>query len=445
MRILIIGAGDIGYHLTQRLSSQQHDLTLMDKDSRKIHHASEHADALVIEGSGSSYRCLQNASIQNMDIVAAMTDDDEVNLLTCRIAKKVGVPTTIARVRNPEFTDPEFVLSPSELGADHIIHPEKETANAVLQLLRRSSATYAFDFESGKIQVIGVRIDRDSPLINQPLEDLHRYDNRHIQIVAIERSTETIIPKGQDVLLPGDQVFVVCDKNNVSEFMTMAGKAENRASNVIILGGGLVGLTIAEALQDEVNVKLLEKDQHRAEQLADLLPKALILYGNGTDDFDILRDEGLSNMGAFVSVTGDDEHNIISALLARQMNVAQSIALVNKVNYLPVIPSIGIDSVVSKQLLTVNAVEHLIQAEIADIATPPGMEARLIEFIAGNRSKITRKPLKEINFPRNAVVGAVMRGENVMIPHGETHIQPQDRAVVFTLPDCVQAVERLFE
>lgn len=445
MRILIIGAGDIGYHLTARLSSQQHDLTLMDTDPRKVQHASDHADALVLEGSGSSYRSLQNAAIQNMDIVAAVTDDDEVNLLACRMAKKVGVPTTIARVRNPEFSDPSFILSASELGADHIIHPEKETAEAVLQLLRRSSVTYAFDFESGRIQVIGVRIDRDSPLINQPLGELQGYDDRHLQIVAIERAEKTIIPKGKDILLPGDQVFAVCDQSYVSEFMRMAGKAENRAENVIILGGGLVGLTVAEALQDEVNVKVLEKDQHRAEQIAELLPKALILYGNGTDDFDILRDEGLGNMGAFVSVTGDDEHNIISALLARQMNVAQSIALVNKVNYLPVIPSIGIDSVVSKQLLTVNAVEHLIQAEIADIATPPGMDARLIEFIAGTRSKITSKPLKDINFPHNAVVGAVMRGDIVVIPHGETQIQPQDRVVVFTLPECVQAVDRLFE
>jgi len=213
----------------------------------------------------------------------------------------------------------------------------------------------------------------------------------------------------------------------------------------MILGGGLVGLTVAETLQHEAHVKIIEKDQQRAEHLANMLSNALVLFGDGTDDFDILRDEGLDKMGAFVSVTGDDEHNIISALLARQMDIAQSIALVNKVDYLPVIPSIGIDTVVSKQLLTVNAVEHLIQAEIADIATPPGMDASLIEFIAGKRAKITRKPLKDINFPRNAVVGAVMRGDNVIIPHGETHIQAQDRAVVFTLPDAVQEVDRLFE
>jgi len=166
----------------------------MDKDPRKIHHAREHADALVVEGSGSSFRCLESAGIRNMDIVAAVTDDDEVNLIACRMAKKAGVQTTIARVRNPEFSEPDFILSPSELGADHIIHPEIETAKAVLQLLRRSSVTYAFDFESGRIQVIGVRIDRNSPLINQPLGELYGYDERHLQIVAVERGNETIIP-----------------------------------------------------------------------------------------------------------------------------------------------------------------------------------------------------------------------------------------------------------
>lgn len=445
MRILIIGAGDIGYHLTARLSSEHHDLTLMDRDHRKVQHAREHADAMVVQGSGSSFNDLENAGIKHMDIVAAVTDDDEVNLMACRMAKKVGVTRTIARVRNPEFSDPDFIFTPEELGADHIIHPEKETANAVLQLLRRSCATYAFDFEHGRIQVIGVRIDRNSPLIYQPLGELNGYSDRHVQIVALERGHDTIIPKGGDSLIPGDQVFAVCDQDYVSEFMTLAGKTEERADNVIILGGGLVGLTIAETLQHEANVKIIEKREKRAEQIADLLPNALVLYGNGEDDSEILRNEGMDQTSSFVSVTGDDEHNIISALMAHQMNVAQSIALVNKVNYLPVIPSIGIDTVVSKQLLTVNAVEHLIQAEIADIATPPGMDASLIEFIAGNKAKITRKPLKDINFPRNAIVGAVMRGNRVIIPHGETHIQPQDRAVVFTLPDAVHEVDRLFE
>jgi trk system potassium uptake protein TrkA len=212
----------------------------------------------------------------------------------------------------------------------------------------------------------------------------------------------------------------------------------------MIMGGGIIGQTIAEQLQNQAHVKILEADEEKARAIADQLPNTLIIHGDGTD-LELLREEGLHDMDSFIAVTGHDENNIISALLAHHSNVSQSIALVNKLDYLSVIPALGIDSVVSKQLLTVNAVEHLIQQEIADIATPPGLDAQLIEFIAGERSKIVRKPLRKIRFPQNAIVGAVMRGDKVIIPHGDTQLQPNDRAVIFTLPGAAHQVDLLFE
>lgn len=444
MHILIIGAGDIGLQLARRLSILQHDLTVIEADPRKVQRLREQVDTFVLEGSGTSYRILQQARTHHMDLVAAVTDNDEVNLIACKLAKKMGVPITIARVRNPEFTQPGFLLTPQEFGVDHIIHPEIETAKAVVHLIRQSSAIHAFEFVGGKIQVLGVRLDRNSPLLNIPLIDLYRNKEEHLRIVAIARNHKTLIPNGESILLAGDEVFAVGDQRHVNDFLSMAGKQVTHANNIMIMGGGIVGQTIAEQLQDEINIKIIESQEEKAHCIADQLPHTLIIHGDGTD-VELLREEGLSDMDTFVAVTGDDENNIISSLLARHSNVGQSITLVNKLDYLSVIPELGIDSVVSKQLLTVNAVEHLIQQEIADIATPPGMDAQLIEFIAGKRSKIIRRPLRKIRFPKNAIVGAVMRNNEVIIPHGDTQLEPEDRAVVFTLPEAVHKVDLLFE
>jgi len=443
MHILVVGAGDIGFHLSKRLCYEQHDLTLIERDAKKVLRAREQLDAFVIEGDGSSYRDLQRGGVENAHLIAALTDNDEVNLMVCRMAKKAGVPITIARVRNKEYTQPDFILSLEELGTDHIIHPEMETAKAVVQLIHQTSATYAFEFESGKIQVLGVRLDRRSPLLDKPLLRLNSYCAEHMRIVAVERNHHTLIPDGKTILQPGDQVFAVCDHDYVSDLLTLMGKEERAASNVMILGGGLVGRSIASMLQSEAHVKIIEEDERRARRAAEELPGSLVIHGDGTD-LDLLKDEGLEDMDAFVASTGDDEKNIISTLLARQMNVERAIALVNRVEHLPLTPTIGLDTVVSKQLLTVNAVQHLIQSQIANVATPPGMDAQLIEFIAGNRSRITRKPLREVRFPANAIVGAVMRDDRVIIPHGDTQIYPGDKTVVFTLPQEIQKVEKLF-
>jgi trk system potassium uptake protein TrkA len=443
MRILVVGAGDIGFHLCRRLAFEQHDLTLIDQDAKKVQRAREQLDAIVIEGSGSSLARLRQAGVEHMHLMAALTDNDEVNLIACRIAKKAGVPITIARVRNREFTQPDFLLSSEELGTDFIIHPESETAKAVVQLIHQASATYAFEFESGKIQVLGVRLEQSSPLVHTPLVRLNSYCSEHMRIVAIERNHETLIPDGETVLQPGDQIFAVCDHHYLSDFWELAGKEKRSVSNIMILGGGLVGRAIAQELEAEAHIKIIEANEETARCAAEELPNALVIHGDGTD-LDLLKEEGLEDMDAFVAVTGDDEKNIISTLLARQVQVPRAIALVNRVEHMPIIPTIGLDTVVSKQLLTVNAVQHLIQSQIADIATPPGMDAQLIEFIAGARSKITRRPLRDVGFPPNAIVGAIMRDDEVIIPHGGTCIEPGDKTVVFTLPQAVQRVEKLF-
>lgn len=445
MHILIIGAGDIGFQLAKRLSQEKHDITMIEANPLKVKRASEQLDAIVLSGNGASYRMLQQANLDKMEIVAAMTDSDEANLMACRLAKKSGVRTTIARVRHPQFTQPDFILSQEDLGTDLILHPEKETADAIVHLVHKASATYAVEFEEGRIELLGMRITQQSPYLDIPLQYLgQESDNLHMRIVAINRDYQTLIPRGQDALAPGDQVFVICDHDYSSQVIALTGKKESQLKNVMILGGGLIGQFIANSLEHEANVKIIENNLDTAERLANILTHTLIIHGDGTD-FDLLEHEGLLDMDAFVAVTGKDESNIITTLLAQHSNVSRSIALVNNAAYLSIAGKLGMDSVVSKQSLTVNAVQRFIQQQVTSIAGLPGIGAQVIEYVAGNGCEITCNELKDVRFPHNAIVGAVLRQDDLIIPHGDTRIRPGDKVVVFALPQALGDLRKLFQ
>ena len=446
MRILVVGAGDVGFQLSRRLSRERHDLTVVEQDARQAMRAREQLDAFVVEGNAASYDTLRQCHIEQMDIVAAMTDNDDANVMVCRMAKKAGSAMTIARVRNPEFTAEDFILTPAELGIDHIIHPEKEAADAIVRLLHESSASYVVELEKGRIQLLGLFVERSSPLLHTPLSELSRiYGNPPLRIVAISRNHRTIIPQGDDQLLPGDQVFVVCDPDYANTFKTHAGKPDVPINHVMILGGGLIGQFVAAGIAAEASVKIFEDRPDRAQKIAETLPRALVINGDGTD-FELLADEGIAEMDALVAVTGQDEKNIITTLLARHLNVPRAIGLVNKVEYLPITSSIGMDAVVSKQVLTVNAVLRFIHhQQIASIASLPGINAQLIEYVAGRGSKVTRKALKDLRFPSDAVVGAILHEDHYVVPKGETRIVAGDKTVVFTLPQAVSELDKLFE
>lgn len=445
MEILIIGAGDIGFTLAKRLSLDKYDITMVERDPKRARRASEQLDARVIEGHGASYQVLGQV-LPQIDIMAAMTNRDEVNIVACKMAKKAGVPFTMARVRNPEYAMPDFILTAEDLGIDVMIHPEKETADAIVRLIRQSGATDVIEFEEGKVQLLGVRLESNSQLLDTPLMKLtSQHGDPPMRIVAIIRRQDTFIPKGDDELLPGDQVFAVCEPSYVPEFITLAGKKDTRIENIMILGGGLIGQFVARSLGNEMNIKIIESSGARSEEIAEVLPHTLIIHGDGTD-YDLLAQEGIVDMDAFVAVTGDDETNLISTLLVRHMKIPRTIALVNKVDYLPITSNIGMDAVVSKQLLTVNAVQRYIQRqEVAAIASLPGIEAQLIEYFAEKGDKITKHPLKKIKFPNHAIVGAVFHGDELKIPKGETRIQPGDRVLVFTLPQARVEVDKMFK
>jgi trk system potassium uptake protein TrkA len=340
---------------------------------------------------------------------------------------------------------PQFILSKEDLGVDLLIHPEKETAEAVIRLLRQSGATDLVNFAGGKIQLMGIRLEKDSPVLKRSLKDIwQEFGNFAARIVAISRKQRTIIPGGNDVLIAGDQIFIVSEKVLIPEIIKKTGKDHVRIQNIMILGGGLIGQFIAKELEGKLNIKIIESRSERSEKIADMLTNTLVIHGDGTD-MDLLALEGIIDMDAFISVTGDDETNIISTLMARHLQVPRTIALVNKTEYLPITPTIGMDAVVSKNLLTVNAILHFIQKSIMEnVVTIPGVDAEILEIVPHSGSKIIKKQLYKINFPKSAILGAVQRQDQVIIPTGDTQINAGDRVVIFSLPHALEEVEKLF-
>lgn len=446
MEIIIIGAGDIGYQSARRFSKEKYNIALIESNETLAEFASDTLDAMVITGNGCSAEKLLEAGVEQASVLAALTDNDEVNILACKIAKKYGVKTTIARVRNPEYLSEQHVVTKEEFGVDHFLQPEKETADTIVRLIRQSNATDLIEFEGGKLKFLGLRLDNDSPLLNKKLMDLSKeLDNPPLTVTAIKRGQHTIVPKGSDILLKGDQIYMVCAPHYQDKALEYLGKKKNAIENLLVIGGGLTATFMATQLEDEINIKVVEKDVQKANIIAEKLHKSLVINGDGSN-LDLLMSENLDAMDQFIAITGDDETNIITSIVAQHIGVKRTVTLIKKSEYLPLTHALSLDAVVSKQQITVNAITRLIKGEgIAKFAELPGLDAEIVEFIVRDKAKITRKPIMELKIPKGAVIGAILRNDKLIIPKGNTVIEKDDNVVVFSLPDAFPSVESLFE
>ncbi|MDC1068228.1 Trk system potassium transporter TrkA [Candidatus Kapabacteria bacterium] len=446
MNILIIGAGNIGSQLAKRLSIQKHSITIVEQDHVKSEYAKEHLDAIVIEGSATDYKTLLFAGIESADIVASLSNSDEVNLFVCQVAKKLNVESTIARVRNPQFLEKDFILNKKDLGVDYFIHPEKEAAEAILRLIRQTNATDVIEFEDGKIKLLGIRIERDSQVLNIPLHELSKKFGRlPFTLVAIKRNQYTIIPSGSDILLAGDQIFLISKDEDIEKSLQILGKKDSSIDNVMIIGGGMISRFICEEIDKSIKLKIIEKSEKKAAVISEKYRQPLIILGDGSD-LDLLNFEGLMDMDAFVSITGDDETNIITSLVAKHLEVPRTITLIAKSEYIPLTPTIGLDSVISKQQMTVNSIQKFIRRkQVALFAEIPGVDAEVIEFIANEGTRVCKRQLSKIKFPKKTIVGAILKGgDKLEVPKGDTQIEPGDKVIVVAEPEAINEIERLF-
>ena len=445
MYIIILGAGDVGYNLAKLLCYEKHDIVIIEPDAIRARRARENLDVQVMEGTGSSPSDLERAGIKKADMIVAVSNNDEVNLLACLIATHYHVPTKIARVKNREFTRDDCALNAKMLGIDLIIHPESEVADAVVNLLKLSAATDILEFAEGKILLLGIQLDKRCEILGQSLAEVAKtFGGMTFRTVAIQRRDRTIVPRGEDVFMNNDRVYVTTQRENIPDVLRLAGRENVRMENVMILGGGQTGTEIADRLEDEINVKIIDSNVDQTNILADKLQKSLVIRGDGRD-INLLALEGIIDMDAFIAVTGDDETNIISSLVAKHLEVPRIISLINKTDYTPIISTIGIDAFVSKQIVTVDQILKFIRrGSIISVASIPGISAEVIEYVAQENAKIIKKPLREIHFPKGALLGAVVRGEEFFIPVGDSQLQAGDKVVVFSLPTAIKEVEKLF-
>ncbi len=445
MRIVIVGAGEVGYHIAKRLSSEDKDVVVIDRDQAALRRVAEQLDVQHILGSGSSPRVLEEAGIKGADTLLAVTDSDETNLIACFFANALAPGLTkVARIRNEEYTDYQDALARDILNISMVINPEVETVRTVLHMLRLPGVREISEFAEGRISMLGVRVQAGHPLDGLKLTHLRQsFEGLRIVIAAIVRHGELIVPSGRDAVEADDLVYYVCETSEVERTLQRFGLLRPSAREVLIVGGGHIGLRLAKALEEDgARVKVVESDPARCAVLSSRLARTTVLLGDGTDQ-ELLREENAPRMDAVIAFTGDDETNVLTCLLAKSMGVRQTIARVNKFPYVPLIQAIGVENVVSTRLSAINSILHSIRrGKVLSTVSLQGDEAEIMEAIALEHSVIVEKPIRDLDLPRGALILCLMRGDQVVIPTGDSVIQPQDRILILSTRGNVPAVER---
>lgn len=446
MRIVVAGAGDVGFHVTKLLSYENQDIGVIDISPKKLDYVSSHLDVATIKGSSTSYAVLTEAKVSKADLVIAVTSSEEINLTTCILAKYLGAKRTIARISNIEFLLQRDRLDLRKLGIDEIILPASLAAREIKRLLKQTALTDTFEFDNGLLTLVGVNIGEESPLIGKSMREFTKESTKQYNwAVAILRNNETIIPNGETIFEKNDHAYFISQAQGVDTVLKLSSNKRVEIKKIMIMGGSEVGYNAARRLSKVYKVKLIEKDQDRCFQLAELLPDSLIINGDGRD-MDLLKEEGLSDMDAFLGVTGNSETNMISCLVAKTNGVAKTIALVENIDYIHLSQNIGVDTVINKKLIAANFIfRYIRRGEVVSLTSIHGVDAEVLEFEVQENSKITKKILGDIDFPRNAVVGGVIRKGAAFTAMGDFEFEPKDRVVVLSRPDCIHSVEAFFK
>lgn len=447
MKIIIVGAGAVGSIIAERLSAAHHDVTLIESEERAFSQTQKNLDALVLSGNGASCSVLEQAGVQRTDILIAVTNVDEINILACLQAARYGVRTKVARVRNRDYyraaDSDEMTGFP---GIDHMINPDEEAVNEIHELLLQPAATDIYDFADERVQVVGARVGRGAQVTGKSLREIESLvGSRWALVAAITREQRTIIPNGQDLLLEGDHVFLVGRQGRINDALQMLVPPTPRPQRVMIAGANSIGIRLAELLSHEgITVKLIEPSERRALRAGNLLDRALVLNGEATEA-ELLLSEGIDTMDAFVSVSDDEEMNLTASLLARHHGARKTIAVIKRPNYVPLSSVIGIDAAVSPRLSTARAImRYFRHGNVLSLTDLKDSEAEVLEMQATERSAIVGKPLATLSFPEHALVGAIIKPYQVVVPRGADVVEPGDRVLVFALPKAVRAVQKLF-
>ena len=444
MKIVIAGAGEMGSHLAKMLSGNGHDITVVDSDPKLLSEVASLADVITVEGDSTTLAVLRRAAVRRSDLFIAVNHEENDNIVAAMLAKKLGAKKSIARIDNNEYLEPNNKEMFIDMGIDYLFYPEKIAAREVINLLGHTSTTEYVDFSSGKLSLTVFHLDATSPLIGQPPTGRTGDEHLAYRTVAISRDGQTIIPDDEERFIEGDVAYLIVRQDAIEQVMELSGQQRIAVKNMMILGGSRIGVRIAMELQGEINIKLIDYNAEKAYRLAELLDRTLIINEDGRNT-EAMLEEGLSNMDAFVAVTGRSETNILAAMLAKRMGVKKVIAEVENLNYINLAESMGIDTIINKKLVTAsNIFRFTMSTDVQAIKCLTGSEAEVLEFIVKPNSPATKARIRDLDLPKDVIVGGVVRGDKVFIAEGGMEINPYDRVVVFSMPASVGKVGYYF-
>lgn len=448
MKIIIAGAGEVGFHLAKLLSFESQNITLIDTYKESLAYADSHLDIRVLRGDATSVSVLRDAQVEKSDLVIGVTSSETTNITLCILAKQLGCKRTIARISNTEFIRYKEDLNFSHLGVDELISPEELAATEIQLLLNQSAFNDTYEFESGALIMIGVCLPGSAPFIGKMVKEAADvFPELHFIPIAIQRAGTqyTIIPRGDTKFIKGDQVYFITTKEGVGELLKLTGKQKTPIKNIMIHGGSKLGYKTARDLcAKNFNVKLIEKDKEIAVQLADDLPNALVINADGRI-VEVLEEENLEAMDAFISVTPNSETNIMSCLVAKSKNIKKTIALVENMDYFQLSHTIGIDTLINKKLLAANNIfKHVRRGEVVALTRLNNLNAEILEFVVKSTSAVNGKIIKDLDFPRSATIGGIIRDQKGIIALGDFEIMTGDRVVMCCLPQAIPKIEKLF-
>ena len=444
MKIIIAGAGDVGSYLAQMIANEEQDTYLIDNDGKKLEKVTQHNDIFGIKADATDVEVLKEAGIKDCDLLIAATSSQETNLLVCILAKKLGAKKTICRISNFEEISNDLRTFYQEIGIDHIISPVENAAQEIHQLIKHESFLDNYDFEGGKLSIFSIQINKNSPIANNCVLASSEFHNLSFKPLAILRAGETILVQAETIFLEGDIVYFISSPKGYETIPLICGQQDFDIKDVMILGASSIGVLTAEKLEKKYKVILIEQDENKCNEIAVRLKKTLVIHGDGTD-VNLLEEQNIQNMDAFIAVTGDSEINIISSLVAKSHGVRKTIAGVENIDYIKLSHTIGIDTLINKKVIAANDIlKYIRKGDVNSIATL-NLDAEVIEFTVKEGSKISSKQLKYLDLPKMVNIAGVVRQGKGFIPFGDFKLEAGDRAIVLTNDETIHIIEKFFE
>jgi len=444
MKVVIAGAGEVGTHLARMLSNEEHDIVLLDDSPEKLSKISGDVDLMTVVGSAHSFHDLKQTGLAKSDLFIAVTPFEERNVLACSMASYLGVGRTIARINNSEYLQPRYRAKLNNLGIHELIYPESLAAKEIVASVKQTVTRQHIEFSQGKLLLLGIKVRENAPILNRTFEELAQ-ENEHILAVAINRESQTIIPKGSDFVVSGDIVFFITTRMEQQQVFELTGKEPFEVKNIMFLGGSRIAQKALEKLGDHYNIKVIEESIEKCEQVAGKYGNALVINGD-CRNLQLLKDEGLEKMDAVVATTGNSETNILGCHLAKTLGVRRTVAEVENLAFMSLAENMNIGSIINKKLIAASYIYRFtLNAAISKVKCLTASDAEVFEFITKANARITQKPIRDLGFPDEAKIGGIIRGEDGYIARGDTQIQEGDKVVVFTLPSGIKKLEKFFK